>query len=355
MTTFVGRLSMTVSLKKILFTFIVAAGGTSLIATGQQPVMEPAVTQEINAAAPAVTNAGMPGAYFDNAANSSDSVVSCDPGCCQARKIFGRGIIKQSDHQFDCFISPMTNPIFFEDPRALTEARPIFVHHKVPLAAGSGSVNLYAVQLRARLSENVSLIATKDGYFTSTNPIVDDGWADLAAGLKFNLVRNVEKQRLLSAGFTFEMPTGEASALQNNGDGELNLFTSWGMQLGCRAHWISATGLRQPMNTTDESTSMYWSNHFDYRVRRGLYLLTEGNWYNWTKSGVDGPIPGIEGLDVINLGSPNVTGNDIVTGAVGVKLKPNGHNEVGFAFEFPLTERRDILDNRITADWIIRY
>ena len=33
----------------------------------------------------------------------------------------------QSDHCFDSFISPVTNPFLFEDPRSLTEVRPIFM------------------------------------------------------------------------------------------------------------------------------------------------------------------------------------------------------------------------------------
>ena len=118
---------------------------------------------------------------------------------------------------------------------------------------------------------------------------------------------------------------------------------------------MSTSGIRAPVNSTDESTSSYSSHHLDYQMRGGWYLVSELNWYHWLKSGKDGPIPGIEGLDVINLGSPGVAGNDIVTSAAGVKFKPHGNTELGVAFEFPLTERRDILDNRLTVDWIIRY
>ena len=286
-------------------------------------------------------------------ATTNNGCGGCDAGCGES--LFGRGLIKRSDHAFSDFISPMTNPVFFEDPRNVTEARGIFFQHKVPLAAGGGDVQLYAVQLRARLSENVSLIATKDGYVKSTNPLVDDGWADLAAGLKFNLIRDVANQALLSGGFTFELPTGEADPLQGNGDGELNLFLTGAKKIGCRSHWITAGGFRIPMNSTDESLSSYFSTHFDVQVRPKMYLLTELNWYHWLQAGQDGPIPGVEGLDVINLGSPGVAGNDIVTSAAGLKFKPSKHQEIGVAFEFPLTERRDILDNRLTVDWIVRY
>ncbi len=270
------------------------------------------------------------------------------------RGLFGFGILKESDHAFSSFISPMTNPVFFEDPRQLTEARGIFFQHKVPTALGGESVQLYALQLRARLTENISLIATKDGYITSSNPLVDDGWADLAAGLKFTLIRDTCKQRLVSAGFTYEAATGSASALQNNGTGEFNLFMTAGAKIGERAHWISAGGLRLPTNPTDESTSSYWSNHFDYMLLPRVYFLNEYNWYTWLGAGQDG-IGGVEGLDVFNLGSPGVSGNDIVTSAIGLKFKPGIHSELGCAFEFPLTDRRDIIDNRITVDFILRY
>lgn len=329
----------------------VVASLTCASASAQRPIATPPIIQ-----------AGVQDALKDSVEVGADSYLendsygnnACAPSCC-LDSLFGRGLIKRSDHSFNSFISPMSNPVFFEDPRSVTEARAIFLQHRVPTAAGGGDVQLYAVQLRARLSEYVSLIATKDGYVTSSNPLVDDGWADLSAGLKFNLIRDVQNQRLLSGGFTFEMPTGEASALQGNGDGELNIFLTGGRQIGRCAHWISATGLRVPMNSTDESLSAYWSNHLDYQIRRGIYLLAELNWFHWLQAGVDGPLPGVEGLDLFNFGSPGVAGNDIVTSAFGFKLKPNRHNEIGVAFEVPLTVREDIIDNRLTVDWIFRF
>lgn len=58
---------------------------------------------------------------------------------------------------------------------------------------------------------------------------------------------------------------------------------------------------------------------------------------------------------MFNFGSTGVAGNDIATGAFGAKYKPNRHVETGVAWELPLTERRDILDNRLTVDAIVRY
>ena len=89
-------------------------------------------------------------------------------------------------------------------------------------------------------------------------------------------------------------------------------------------------------------------------ITNKVYFLTEVNWFNWTRSGAGG-IPGIEGGDFFNFGSTGVAGNDIVTGAFGFKYKPSCNMELGIAWEVPLTERRDVLDNRLTVDAIFRY
>ena len=63
----------------------------------------------------------------------------------------------------------------------------------------------------------------------------------------------------------------------------------------------------------------------------------------------------VTGLDLINLPANGVAGTNVVTGVVGVKWKPGPHCEVGTGFEFPLTDRTDILRNRVYADLIFRY
>jgi hypothetical protein len=248
----------------------------------------------------------------------------------------------------------MTNPVFFEDPRTLTEARAFYLHHQVPTAAGDGEIDLLAVQLRAALTDRLSIVASKDGYATSSNPLIDDGWADLAMGLKYNLLADSQAQRLLSAGFHYELPVGTPRTLQGNGDGEFHLYLTGGMEILDYGHWISASGFRIPSDPGAESRMWYWSNHWDYEIADGWYLLTELNWFNWIGSG-DGGLPGVEGGDLFNLGSTGVTGNNIVTNAVGVKFKRSKHRELGIAFEYPLTDRKDVLENRLTVDWIFRY
>ncbi len=290
----------------------------------------------------------------------TDPCLSCD-ACYESGSILGAiigpdGLIKPSDHCFDNFISPMTNPVFFEDPRTLTEARFIFMNHEIPgSVAGGGDVQVYAMQLRAALTDDISLIATKDGFIVSDFPLMNDGFADVSIGLKANVWKDACAQQIVSVGAMFELPIGSTQALQGNGDGEFNIFASAGTQVFGAFHYVTASGFRLPTNTTEESQVWYWSNHLDLQVRKtGFYLFGETNWYHWMRSGQSFPVA-IEGLDLINLGSVGVAGNDIVTGALGVKYKPSCHTEIGLAWEVPLTDRRDILDDRLTFDWIFRY
>lgn len=234
----------------------------------------------------------------------------------------------------------------------------IWVDHKLPAGLGSGNVRLLACQLRAAVTDRLSIIATKDGFFFWDNPPlpgVNDGWADVAAGLKYNLYADAASQQILSAGLTFEMPVGSPRALQGNGDGEFNLFVTGGTQFWDQWHWVSCAGVRLPSDSTAESQVSYWSNHVNRQLGDSRWFLVgEANWYHWMKSGNAQPFD-FEGLDVFNFGSNNVAGNDIVTGALGLKYSPSVKREYGIAYEVPLTERKDVLQSRLTIDAIFRY
>jgi hypothetical protein len=95
------------------------------------------------------------------------------------------GFIQPTDTTWANFISPMTNPVFFEDPRTLSEVRFIFAHHHIPTLAGgaipASDIQVFAAQFRIALSDDLSIIGTKDGYVIGGGdaPLVD-GWADVA-------------------------------------------------------------------------------------------------------------------------------------------------------------------------------
>lgn len=96
-------------------------------------------------------------------------------GCgCPNDRLFG--LIARSDYCFNDFISPISNPLFFEDPRQLSEVRFIYAHHNIPDGTPvlqGGDVNYYAMQARARLTDRISFIATKDGYIDIDTPGAD--------------------------------------------------------------------------------------------------------------------------------------------------------------------------------------
>lgn len=309
--------------------------------------------------------------YFDEAlvvpcssvGSCTEPVDGCRPagacfydGCCSKPRLLR--LFAPSDCRFDDFISPMTNPVYFEDPRNLTEVRVIFLNHDVPGAVlGGGNVQLLAAQLRAALTDRLSLIATKDGYiFAGGGDSPDiDGWANVALGLKYNLFADPEMQRLLSVGTRVELPVGSYHALQGNSKtSQFDIFMTGGTQIGERSHLVSAAGFRLPADHNKQNNQFYWSTHVDRRLSNlPIYGLFECNWYHWL-SNVAGGIP-VGGLDLYNLGSSGVAGTNIVTGALGLKYKPRSNLEVGVAYEIPLTNRRDLLQDRFTADLILRY
>ena len=91
-------------------------------------------------------------------------------------------------------ISPISHPTTFEDPRHSTELRPLYVHHKIQddFVTGGGDVNVYALQARFKVTDDFSIIATKDGI-VDLNPkgvVPDDvGLANLALGAKYSFYR----------------------------------------------------------------------------------------------------------------------------------------------------------------------
>ena len=287
---------------------------------------------------------------------------NCRPGRLQG--LFSR--IRKSDHCFDDFISPMINFVYFEDPRTLTELRPIYVAHYVPPTVGNGisadgNVQLYAAQFRLALTDRLSLIAVKDGFIVdetrgALGGLLSDGWADVTAGLKYNVIRDPQQGRLLSVGGTYEIPIGQDRALQSVGDGEFHFFATGGQRLACgNAHILSSVGYRFPVDGDVQSAAIHWSNHFDVRLNQKTYLFTELAWWHWVDAAENGAPLGISGQDLFNLSASDVEGNDLVTQNVGIKLKPRNNVEAGVAYEFPLTAFRDVIDGRFQAEIIFRY
>lgn len=297
----------------------------------------------------------------DSGCGLFSNLRGCDSGCdsgCGCGGLLGFGIAKHSEQCFNDFCQPLTNPVFFEDPRTLTQVRFLFINHEIPQALGGNSVQVYVAQVRVALSQKLSLIATKDGFVYTKSGLLDSGYADIAAGLKYNLYRDPSAGRILSVGAVMEAPTGSKKSLQGNGGGEWNFFTSAGTRIlgSTRAHWVTTGGLRQPNNENQENRVMYWSNHFDYRLNtvKPLFVFTEIHWWNYLKDGNAFGAP-VQGGDLFNLGSVGVTGDNLVTQAIGTRYVPTQNVSLGGAFEFPTSNLHGLMANRWTFDLIFQY
>ncbi len=308
------------------------------------------------------------GQYATTATSAADFGCSCCDDCCDVcccsacdqcdccdfqTRFLG---LLPSDHAFDGFISPLSNPFFFEDPRSLTEARTIYIYNRLPADLGPGGAQVWAEQLLGRLTERLSIIAPRLGNLDIQTQGNSSGFMSAPVGFKYTLVRDVQSQFLLTAGSTYFIP-GSNRVYQGFGEGDFHFFLSGGKQFG-NAHWISGSGFRIPANSNYGNQMWYWSNQWDYRLPGNIYPLIGLNWFHFMRSpglasGSGGP--GISALDLVNLPFGAVAGNDVVTCAIGARWKPTGNFEFGGGWEFPVTHRTDILQDRAYFDLILRY
>lgn len=270
-----------------------------------------------------------------------------------------RGFL-QSDRAFEGFIGPISNPILTKDPRSLTEIRPLFISNKIDPASpfGSGSFQVYALQLRLALTERLTFIADKDGYAV-LNPKgapSTGGWLNLAAGLKYTLIRDVDNQFLAAGTLMFEPQTGEGKVFQNQGTGVFSVIGTAAKEFGSSVHLLGNMGYQFPVDVSQNSSFYFLSAHLDKQMFGWLYPLIEMNWYHYLSSGNRGIPPAVgEGDGLINIGTSGVAGNDLVTTAIGAKARLSWNAELGAAWEFPISTRHDLINNRVLAELILRY
>jgi hypothetical protein len=274
-------------------------------------------------------------------------------------------------------ISPVANPIYFEDARITSEVRPIFMQHWLPsrfdFANGGnapldGEVRVYALQLRYALTERLAFIATKDGYieFKPEGVLASDhayGFADIAFGFKYALVDDAEKQLLITPGLTITVPTGSDNVFQGDGSGEWNLFVS-GAKGFNDLHLLGNLGFRLPNNTSEQTVQAHYSLQLDYRVHslfvpfvslNGYTMLTDGDDRLPVVSGAATVPLNTEMYDLINYGSGEVAGTTQIVLGAGFRSNLTEDLSVGVAYEAGTSTRVGIFDSRLTVDSIFRF
>ncbi len=275
----------------------------------------------------------------------------------------------QSDTCFNGFISPVTNPHLFEDPRALTELRPIFIWQKTPSSnfVYRGSNNFFAdLQARVAFTQNISLVINRLGWaFTDVaNPtqgiVGGNGLSELNIGPKFTFIRNEQSNTVAALGLNLILPIGSAKANQDTGD--LSLAPYFSIAQGFGKFYDGGFNF---MNTTGYSFAtdsvrtdfLYSSFHIDYDIGglHKIYPLAELNWTYYTFNGGARNV-GFEGNSLFNLGSNGVSGRSDLNLALGARYKLSENIQFGLAGEMNILGGGRHMDLfRLTVDMIIRY
>jgi hypothetical protein len=259
---------------------------------------------------------------------------------------------------FEKFHEPVGQPIYFESPFNDTGLRAIYLHHE--FSNGStlqgGELDVYALQARLALTERLALIATKDGYsILDSGVIQDEGWNDLAAGLKYVLIADRETDFVLTPGLRYQAENGHRGILQG-GVEEFSPFIS-GAKGWHNLHLLGNVTLRLPLDGDDGNTVGHWDVHLDYDLNPQsdciVAPVAEVHGVHYLD---DGATPlNVGGLDYTNLGSQPK--EDFVAWAgLGLRVELNQRFEFGAVYEFALTDPDDdIMDQRITIDCLVRF
>lgn len=252
-------------------------------------------------------------------------------------------------------VHPVTSPYYHEDSFITTDARAWFLYHDFPndSVIGGGNAKVYALQLRLALTEQLQLVAYKDGYTVlDSGAVSDDGWNDIAAGLKWNFHQDWENDFHAAVGLGYQFSAGDDEALQ--GDSELRLWGSINKGFD-KLHLGGTLNLLVPTDSEDalgDSTRLFWHLHADYYVCEWFSPVIELNGYHTIDEGDNTPLP-FSGIDVGSLGGGG--DEDVVAIGLGAELRPTDFLALRAAWETALTDNDDLFGNRLTLSAVVSY
>ena len=289
--------------------------------------------------------------------------------------------------RYEGFSPTNSMPYLFEDPFITTG---IFAHgiwHEFPgdSALRAGELYVLAVQARIAITDRLAFIATKDGYAwlrPGSNSQIphDDGFFDITAGFKYALIDDREAGFILTPSVRIDLPVGQNGLFSGNGSGVGIPAVSTAYAAG-PVNLIAGFGAQLPFDNQKESTSIFYNLHIDANVVDFLIPFVELNGTTWTHSangerniktkafgsvdiGVAQDVlynAGVtdeqrfEGLDVVSLGSAGVSGTTIMSLALGARVPVNDHVSIGGYYEFPVTSRKGIFQQRAAVNVLFEY
>ncbi len=266
--------------------------------------------------------------------------------------------LQAAENWIDHAIAPVANPLFFESPFIQSEIRPLFMHHNIDdsFATQGGDIRVYAMQARYAVTERLAIIATKDGVI-ELNPKAAvpkaDGWANIAAGLKYAVIDDRERQFILTPGVKIDLPTGNTDVLQGQGDGEWDLFVSSAKGWG-DFHLTGNAGARIPMDLDEGTTQLHYSLQADYYTCQWFIPFITTSAFTILDEG-KGPAFGVEGWDLVNFGTSNARGETQVVVGGGFRSRLCRWADLGFAYEAGVSKPKGLFDDRVTVDLAIRF
>jgi hypothetical protein len=274
----------------------------------------------------------------------------------------------ESDRCFREFISPVSNPFLFEDPRSLTEVRPLFIYQATPAhnyIFHGGDIEFFGVQARVAVTDWFSVVMSKLGGIWAEPHVATEGFqphsgfSEINIGPKFTFLRSESTGTIGAAGLNFIIPSGPHKVFQDTGSLTLEPYVSLGQRFG-HTTWgtfdaLGTLGYNASVDS-QRSENIFLSLHldFDYADLHKIYPLIELNWFHYTSSGKANNLD-FEGRDLFNFGSQHVAGNDDVSMAFGARYKQNDNLSFGAAVEVPISGRKDLMDFRLLFDVIFRY
>jgi hypothetical protein len=256
----------------------------------------------------------------------------------------------------DQTVTPVTDPMLFEDAIIRTEIRPAFGFQRMgnDFITGGGNLEVYGVQFRYAVTDRLAVMLTKGGYETVHPNVGPDrsGWADLAFGVKYAVIDDKADAFILTPGVELEVPTGESDIFQGSGNGIWNLFVATEKGFG-NFHLLANVGFEIP-NDNAESTLFHFHAQADYFVCRFFKPFVVVNGYSVLKAGRNLPLT-TEGYDLVDFGSSLADGTTQVTLGGGFRTALCKNVDLGLAYEKSVSSTKGLLDDRFTFDMSIHF
>ncbi len=262
------------------------------------------------------------------------------------------------DAGFTHYVSPVSNPLFNETPYITTEIRPMWMHQNIPssFVTGGGDIDVVAVQLRAAITDRIGFIATKDGWadIDFDKAVRDEnGAVNLAFGFKYAALAIPESNSLVTVALRYEAPSGSIKTdgirMQGHGGGFFNLFVAGARTFG-PVGLEANVGTQLAVEDDHDTSFLTYALHVDYDVIGRVFPLVELNGHTPFNEAHRTAL-GVNGLDFVNLGASN--SNTIITVAPGLRVRATDNVDFGFTYELPLTSEKDLMDWRVTTDFVI--